>query len=599
MADPSGPWYERYFTADYWTYAEAEYTAERTAAEVAYLAAVLARHAPGGRVLDLGCGVGRHAIGLARLGFQVVGLDVSPWALQRAGAAAARAGVDVALHQVDLLRVRDLPVTAMDAAVCVQAFGWGSDADQLRMLGAVRRALRPGGVLVLDHSNVSAILRGYQAESQARVDGTTFRFRRHYDAATGRSGGDVLVRRPDDSVVTLPDDVRLYQPPEVRELLGRAGFEVSGVDADFTPGAPVRMDTRYVQFVATVPAVPRSALDGHRAPAPADALDLRWAVDEVDFVRSELDAAWASVTGDGLAERARRYDLADPYLTRLAPVLAAHFGVPVHPDRIVLGAGATGLLRNLAGLAVGGCVLADLIGHPELPLAAAALGVPVHFADLADPLAAISRFRPAVTVVDRPGLRGRAAGPDHVRMLAGAVADVGGVLVVDETCAAYLPPSESVVGLCPGLVVIRGLAKGYCCGGLRVGFAIGSADVAARMRAVAAPLAVSAVSVDVAEALLRRGDVLRRLRATIADAKPAFVAALRDNGFQVEPADPRVPWVLVPGDPATRAALAGRRVVAKEVPVAGAESLLRLSVPLSAERRRQAAMALAVSRVGT
>jgi histidinol-phosphate/aromatic aminotransferase/cobyric acid decarboxylase-like protein len=315
-------------------------------------------------------------------------------------------------------------------------------------------------------------------------------------------------------------------------------------------------------------------------------------VDEVDFVRDELDAVWAAV--DGVPERARRYDLADPYLTRLAPVLAAHLGVPIHPDQIVLGAGATGLLRNLAGLAVDGCVLADPIGHPELPLAAAALGVGVHYADLADPaaaLAAINRFRPAVTVVDRPGLRGPAVGPDYVRLLAGAVTEVGGVLVVDETCAAYLPPAESVVGLCPGLVVVRGLAKGYCCGGLRVGFAVG----AARVRSVAAPLAVSAVSVDVAEVLLRRGDVLRRLRATIAEAKPEFVTLLRDNGFQVEPADPRVPWVLVPGDPATRRALAERRVAAKEVPV---ESLLRLSVPLSAERRERAGLAFAVSRAG-
>jgi histidinol-phosphate/aromatic aminotransferase/cobyric acid decarboxylase-like protein/SAM-dependent methyltransferase len=583
------PWYERYFTADYWTYATAEYTASRTAAEVAHLAGVLP---PGGRVLDLGCGIGRHAIGLARLGFQVVGLEVSSWALRRAGAAAAAAGVEVEWQRVDLLRAGELP--AADAAVCVQAFGWGTDADQLRMLRAVRRALRPGGVLVLDHSNVSAILRIYQAESHAEVDGTTFRFRRHYDAATGRSGGDVLVRRPDGTVVTLPDDVRLYQPPEVRELLVRAGFEVSRVDADFTPGADVRMDTRYVQFVATVPAAPRSALDGHREPAPTDALDLRWAVDEVDFVRAELDAAWASVTG--VAERARRYDLADPYLTRLAPVVAAHFGVPIHPDRIVLGAGATGLLRSLAGLAVDGCVLADPIGHPELPLAAAALGVRVHLADLADPaaaLAAISRFRPAVTVVDRPGLRGPAIGPEYVRMLAGAMTEMGGVLVVDETCAAYLPPAESVIGLCPGLVVIRGLAKGYCCGGLRVGFAVSAADVAARVRAVAAPLAVSAVSVDVAEALLRRGDVLRRLRAAIADAKPEFVAMLQDNGFQVEPADPRVPWVLLPGDPDTRQALRDRRVVAKEVPVE--PSVLRLSVPLSADRR---ARAFAVAEVG-
>jgi hypothetical protein len=41
------PWYEQYFTADYWSYADAEYTAERTQAEISYLAQTLAEHAQG------------------------------------------------------------------------------------------------------------------------------------------------------------------------------------------------------------------------------------------------------------------------------------------------------------------------------------------------------------------------------------------------------------------------------------------------------------------------------------------------------------------------------------------------------------------------
>lgn len=598
------PWYERYFTADYWTYATAEYSAQRTAAEVDYLAAVLTDHAPGRRVVDLGCGVGRHAIGLARRGFDVVGLDVSAWALRRAGEAARQAGVALDLRRVDLLGSDDWAVGRVSAVICVQAFGWGSDADQLRMLRRIRGVLEPGGVLVLDHSNASAILRMYQAEHRVEVDRTWFHFLRRYDAATGRSGGELRVSRPDGSTSVLPDDVRLYQPPEIRALLYRAGFEVSRVDAEFAPGRRVGMDSRYVQFVARVPDRPRPALAGHRFAPPAGTVDLRWAPDEVEFVADAIDAAWHAVAGTGgLLDRSRRYDLTDPHAgERAAPVLAEHFGVRLDAAQVTAGAGATGLLRGLAGLAAGGTVLVTPFGHPELAEAAAELTATVRVATL-DPSAAaagaVRACRPAVTVLDRPGVRGRVCTVPDVRELARVTAERGGILVVDETCASYLPAGDSAVPLVNevgGLVVIRSLSKGYCCGGLRLGFAVASADVAAAVRAVSVPLAASALSFDVGCALLARADALEPLRRRIAEVKPEFVAALERIGLHPQPGHPLLPWVTLPADEPVQRALAGRGLVGKEVRPAGpGPALLRLSVPLSAGRRRAAVVALTAS----
>lgn len=615
----SAPWYERYFTADYWAYADAEYTAQRTAAEVEYLAAVLDRYAPGPRVLDLGCGTGRHAVALARRGYQVTGLDVSALALARAGAAARAAGVPLTLARVDLLSPAPWPASAVDAAICVQAFGWGTDAEQVRLLRRVRAALRPGGVLLLDHSNLLAIARMYRSEDRAVIGGTSFHFVRRYDPVSGRSGGEVRVGRPDGSAAALPDDVRMYQPAEVRELLTRAGFEVSRVDADFTAGAPVGLDTRYVQFVAVPAAVPVSALDGHRGAVPPGALDHRWAPDEADLVAGALAAAWAGLAGGppepagapgtpggpDLADRARRYDLADPYGgARLAPVLAAHLrwpgGAVPDPGRISAGAGVTGLLHALAGLAGDGTVLADPAGHPQLPQAAGAAGAVLRYAPLADPDAAahaVRAHRPALVVLDRPGVLGPAWPYPDVAELAATVAAAGGVLVVDETCAAYLPPGDSCAPLtdaAPGVVVLRSMSKGFCCGGLRVGFAVASADVASRVRAVLPPLAAGALALDLAVRLLAQPDPLAPLRVRIAAARPWTAALLHGAGLVPLRTDGHVPWLVLPGDESTVDSLARWAVVGKALPVLGWDgpAPVRLSVPLSPARQRALAAAV-------
>jgi histidinol-phosphate/aromatic aminotransferase/cobyric acid decarboxylase-like protein len=259
----------------------------------------------------------------------------------------------------------------------------------------------------------------------------------------------------------------------------------------------------------------------------------------------------------------------------------------------------TGLLHGLAGLADGGTVLIDPSGHPQLAEAAAAAGVQIAVAPLtglASAAAAVAEVRPLVTVLDRPALTGRHWTLPMIAGLAEATAQAGGVLVVDESCACYLPPGTSGVPLTstvPGLVVLRGISKGYCCGGLRIGFAVASPDLAPAVRAVQPPLAASALSLSVALDLLRQPDPLARLRARIAEVKPIVQAAARSGGLPLIETSEHVPWLVLPADPPVRAALTYCGLVTKDVPVlpttvpdggAAAPGLLRMSLPLSAQR---------------
>jgi len=60
---------------------------------------------PPARCLDLGCGTGTNVVFLAQKGFDVVGVDISRWAVRRARARIARARVNAQCHAYDVTRL--------------------------------------------------------------------------------------------------------------------------------------------------------------------------------------------------------------------------------------------------------------------------------------------------------------------------------------------------------------------------------------------------------------------------------------------------------------------------------------------------------------
>lgn len=124
-----------------------------TQAEVDFIEELL-HPAPEARVLDVGCGTGRHAVELARRGYAVTGVDISRGMLTQAAAAARAAGVTVDLVHADARAFR--PARPFDLALCLceGSFGLlGAGDDPLGQPLAVCRtlleALRPGGRFIV------------------------------------------------------------------------------------------------------------------------------------------------------------------------------------------------------------------------------------------------------------------------------------------------------------------------------------------------------------------------------------------------------------------------------------------------------------------
>lgn len=87
----------RYFRRAYETGCHGWHSEEPSRYVARNLAQVAAK-TTGRRLLDLGCGEGRHCVLAAQLGFAPVGVDYEPLAIQRAKVRAREAGVAARIH---------------------------------------------------------------------------------------------------------------------------------------------------------------------------------------------------------------------------------------------------------------------------------------------------------------------------------------------------------------------------------------------------------------------------------------------------------------------------------------------------------------------
>lgn len=203
---------------------------------------------PGTRVLDVPCGHGRISNRLARLGCHVVGIDRSASFLD----VARRDGAAVDYRLGDMRELT--PDGPFDAVVnWLTSFGYFDDATDRALLVAWRRALGPGGKLVMDLQNRQRLLAlmahtGGQATALRErgddllIDRTTF------DMATARTETERIVVR-DGQVRRYWFSVRTFAFTELRNWLLEAGFaEVAGYGGE---GEPLSLGSRRMVVVAS------------------------------------------------------------------------------------------------------------------------------------------------------------------------------------------------------------------------------------------------------------------------------------------------------------------------------------------------------------
>jgi len=206
-------------------------TADRTALEIDFIESQW-NAGQGARILDVGCGFGRHSIELARRGYKVTGIDPSATLIAEARKQAAEAGVSC-----DFRQERGECFSSerpYDGALCLfTTLGQISDqGENSRLVEQVHPALKAGANIVVEVPQREMAKSQFKAQERYGGEKRMAFVNRVYDSQTQVMSEEFrIVGEHEEHTYLLK--YKLYDRPELETLLMRAGFMIVSAYGDY------------------------------------------------------------------------------------------------------------------------------------------------------------------------------------------------------------------------------------------------------------------------------------------------------------------------------------------------------------------------------
>lgn len=245
-------WYREFFDELYYETYRPREPEERNRKEAEFIARAL-ELPKGAKILDIGCGYARHAVYLARMGYRVVGIDISDYLLEKAKERVKEFGVEVTLMKKDM-RELDYREEFDGAYMFFTTFGYFSHEENQEVLMRVARALKPGGRFLVDITNKYKVIENFvRSGGQHRTWYKAGEYVVLEEMVFDIEKEEIISKRifvkGDRVVASRAFTLKVYSYSELKTMLERAGLKPVKVFGDYE-GKPFKINSPRLIIVA-------------------------------------------------------------------------------------------------------------------------------------------------------------------------------------------------------------------------------------------------------------------------------------------------------------------------------------------------------------